>query len=65
MDELLERIVSLETALENEKGRNSDMDEVALMEKSYELAAKYMGGQNNSTVEAVPSGKPARTRRCP
>ena len=52
MDELLERIASLETALENEKGRNSDMDEVALMEKSYELAAKYMGGQNNPTVEA-------------
>ena len=52
MDGLLERIASLETALESEKGRNSDMDEVALMEKSYELAAKYMGGQNNSTVEA-------------
>ncbi|WP_342975337.1 conjugative transposon protein TraM [Phocaeicola dorei] len=53
MDELLERIASLETALENEKGRNSDMDEVALMEKSYELAAKYMGGQNRSESHSV------------
>ena len=47
MDELLERIASLETELESEKGKSSSMDEqVALMEKSYELAAKYMGGQN-------------------
>ena len=53
MDELLERIASLETALENEKGRNSGMDEVALMEKSYELAAKYMGGQNRSESHSV------------
>lgn len=49
MDELLERIASLESELESEKGRNSTMDEqVALMEKSYELAAKYMGGQNGT-----------------
>ncbi len=53
MDELLERIASLETALESKKGRNSDMDEVALMEKSYELAAKYMGGQNRSESHSV------------
>ena len=53
MDELLERIASLETTLESEKGRNSDMDEVALMEKSYELAAKYMGGQNRSESHSV------------
>ena len=47
MDELLERIASLESELESKKGRTSSMDEqVALMEKSYELAAKYMGGQN-------------------
>ena len=44
MEELLERIASLESELESEKGRASDMDDqVALMEKSYELAAKYMG----------------------
>ena len=29
------------------------MDEVALMEKSYELAAKYMGGQNRSESHSV------------
>ena len=65
MDELLERIVSLETALENEKGRNSDMDEVALMEKSYELAAKYMGGQNNPTVEARSVRKAGKNKAVP
>ena len=47
MEELLERIASLESELESGKGKASDMDDqVALMEKSYELAAKYMGGQN-------------------
>jgi len=47
MDELLERIASLESELESEKGKASAVDDqVALMEKSYELAAKYMGGQN-------------------
>ena len=41
MDELLERIASLESELETEKGKASAMDDqVALMEKSYELAAK-------------------------
>ena len=35
MDELLERIASLESELESEKGRTSSMDEqVALMELS-------------------------------
>ena len=65
MDELLERIASLETALENEKGRNSEMDEVALMEKSYELAAKYMGGQNNPTVEARSVRKAGKNKAMP
>ena len=65
MDGLLERITSLETALENEKGRNSDMDEVALMEKSYELAAKYMGGQNNPTVEARSVRKVGKNKAMP
>ena len=65
MDGLLERIASLETALESEKGRNSDMDEVALMEKSYELAAKYMGGQNNSTVEARSVRKAGKNKAMP
>ena len=49
MNELLERIASLESELESEKGKASAMDDqVALMEKSYELAAKYMGGQNGT-----------------
>jgi len=65
MDELLERIASLETALESEKGRNSDMDEVALMEKSYELAAKYMGGQNNPIVEARSVRKAGKNKAVP
>ena len=58
MEELLERIASLESELESEKGKASDMDDqVALMEKSYELAAKYMGGQNGGQPkqEAVPA----------
>ena len=58
MDELLERIASLESELESEKGKASPMDDqVALMEKSYELAAKYMGGQNG--------GKPEQTAEQP
>ena len=58
MDELLERISSLELELESEKGKSSSMDDqVALMEKSYELAAKYMGGQNGGQPkqEAMPA----------
>lgn len=47
MDELLERIASLESELESEKGKSSAVDDpMALMEKSYELAARYMVGQN-------------------
>lgn len=52
-DKLLERIASLESELEDEKERSSTMDgQVALMEKSYELAAKYMGGQNGTQAAA-------------
>ena len=59
MDELLERIASLESELESEKGKASAMDDqVALMEKSYELAAKYMGGQNNGKPEPVQAAEP-------
>ena len=71
MDELLERIASLESELESEKGQGSSMDEqVALMEKSYELAAKYMGGQNGDSHLAEqgqsqpPCRKGRRTRQC-
>ena len=72
MDELLERIATLESELESGKERSSTMDEqVALMEKSYELAAKYMGGQNGTqaaagqTAERPPCRKPERTRQNP
>ena len=59
MDELLERIASLESELESEKGKASAMDDqVALMEKSYELAAKYMGGQNSGKPETVQAAEP-------
>ena len=55
MEKLMERISLLESELESEKEKSSTMDEqVALMEKSYELAAKYMGGQSG-TQTAKPS----------
>ena len=59
MEELMERISSLETELEREKEKGSSMDEqVVLMEKSYELASKYMGGQNGQqTAQASPVRK--------
>ena len=59
MDELLERIASLESELETEKGKASAMDDqVALMEKSYELAAKYMGGQNGTQPPVGQAAEP-------
>ena len=64
MDELLERISSLESELESEKGKASSMDDqVALMEKSYELAAKYMGGQNGGKPEAVQAAEPSPVQK--
>ncbi len=70
MDELLERIASLESELESEKGKASSMDDqVALMEKSYELAAKYMGGQNGDkppvgqAAEAFPRAESRKRTR--
>lgn len=66
MDELLERIASLETELESEKGKTSAVDDqVTLMEKSYELAAKYMGGQNGGqpAPEARTEAEPYPVRK--
>ena len=64
MEELLERIASLESELESEKDRNSTVDEqVALMEKSYELAAKYMGGQNGTQTETGRSAEPSPVQK--
>lgn len=59
MDELLERIASLESELESEKGKASAVDnQVALMEKSYELAVKYMGGQNGTQPPVGQAAEP-------
>ena len=59
MDELLERIASLESELESEKGKASAVDDqVALMEKSYELAVKYMGGQNGTQPPVGQAAEP-------
>ena len=59
MDELLERIASLESELESEKGKASAVDDqVVLMEKSYELAAKYMGGQNGTQPPVGQASEP-------
>ena len=64
MDELLERIASLESELESEKGKASAMDDqVALMEKSYELAAKYMGGQNGGQPSAEQRAEPTTVQK--
>ena len=64
MDELLERIASLESELESGKGKASAMDEqVALMEKSYELAAKYMGGQNGRKPSAEQMAEPSAVQK--
>ena len=67
MEELMERISLLESELESEKEKGSTMDEqVALMEKSYELAAKYMGGQNGTqTAKPPPFRKQGRAKRNP
>ena len=62
--ELLERIASLESELESEKGKASAVDDqVALMEKSYELAAKYMGGQNGRQPSAEQAGEPPTVQK--
>ena len=61
VDELKERIAMLEAQLESGQNTNSAVDEqLALMEKSYELAARYMGGQNgqNGQAQAVSIPKP-------
>lgn len=47
---LEDEIARLEKELEEERMRNNSNSEIELMEKSYELAAKYMGGQNGKTA---------------
>ena len=63
-EELRERIDELEAMLVAQEGKPSTMEEqVALLEKSYELAAKYQNGGNNAGQAAQPeeTGSPAST----
>lgn len=56
-EELRERIDELEAMLMTQEGKPSSMEEqVALLEKSYELAAKYQNGGNNAGQAAQPEG---------
>lgn len=64
-EELQKRVEELEAMLEQQHDKPSTMDEqIALLEKSYELAAKYMpngqnGGQQAGGSEASVENKPA------
>ena len=54
-EELRERIDELEAMLMAQEGKPSSMEEqVALLEKSYELAAKYQNGKGNAGQTAQP-----------
>lgn len=55
--ELQERIDRLEAQLEDEQARQSaEEQQLALIEKSYQMAAKYMnGGQGTETVQTAPA----------
>ena len=66
-EELRERIDKLEAMLMAQEGKPSSMEEqVALLEKSYELAARYQNGKGNAGQSAQPKGRkhpPRRTER--
>ena len=52
MDELFERITELEMKLrESESNQSSTEDQIALLEKSYELATKYIGSNQEQTAQ--------------
>ena len=54
---LRQRIDELEAMLMAQEGKPSSMEEqVALLEKSYELAAKYQNGKDNAGQTAQPEG---------
>ena len=56
-EELRERIDELEAMLMAQEGKPSSMEEqVALLEKSYELAARYQNGKDNAGQSAQPEG---------
>lgn len=62
-EELKKQVEELTAKLETQQGQTGGIDEqVALMEKSYELAAKYMGqngqtGQNGTIVQVPVTGQ--------
>lgn len=52
MDELFERITELEMKLrESESNQSSTEDQIALLEKSYELATKYIGSNQEQAAQ--------------
>ena len=56
-EELRERIDELEAMLMTQESKPSSMEEqVALLEKSYELAARYQNGKGNAGQTAQPEG---------
>lgn len=59
VDELKRQIAELSAQLENQKASQTEIDPVAMMEKSYELAAKYSA--NNSTKTIPTTGSPVST----
>ena len=67
--ELQERIDRLEAQLEDEQARQSaEEQQLALIEKSYQLASKYMNGGQNAggaaeTVQTTPTGGASRSGR--
>ncbi len=64
-EELQQRIDELEKRLASQETPKSTMnDQVALLEKSYELAAKYMpSGQTGQTVQTSSSGEKMHTEK--
>lgn len=67
--ELQERIDRLEAQLEDEQARQSaEEQQLALIEKSYQLASKYMNGGQNAggaaeAVQTTPTGGTSRSGR--
>lgn len=61
-EEMRERIEKLEAMLERQAGPEGSTldDQVALLEKSYELAAKYMPAGQGGASQTAATGKPER-----
>lgn len=61
VDELKKQVAELAAQLEKQKAVDNELDPVAMMEKSYELAAKYSA--NNSTKTISTTGTPVSTEK--